>query len=727
MRCQKANVVCEGYSIKLRWSGASKQDKVLFRRRNVDFVEYPPDMIYETYQEMDDTLAKLHSPSFKSDETIALGPFAVFKGFQREKLRDVRSESSPEMIDFSSTQSGRKIALKHQNTFLLNSAKRTLKSTEGIQTQSTLNIRNSGSPSDNSHSPQTNSTTHTTPTGIPEIDEINIPNFVSQDEKMEYDMLHDELSALLAADSSSFMGLLNPSQQPMESSNSPLFSVMPLPPLQYYLSTDGKYGLPTNSLHFNYESRYLLDHYVRKVAPIMTVIAHPQSPWKSIHIPRVVVAIGDLVATGKTTSARNALLNAILAVSAFHLQREFLQNSDAQTHYLNFGLQLKAEAYKWLTESLMNDLGNQKYKDVVAAVLSMVSIDIIRGSMEDTPIHLAACQSIVKMRYRKRPKMSQRAVVLHRISGFMTLMQGATALDPTSTQDLGHTDLAKEDYDTAEQWMDLRFEDLGLNLAQAVDLVSPHAATTNEFGDDGFSLSHMIEPSQFSEYWGQYTTENAIQWSDDFYSKELTSAQALHGIPDSLTVIFRLTCKLARKAVSCRTKGEPLPKSFSAECSDLESALVSWQNQYDMNRNNDLQGRMKQAFNHHTLSFHQTLTIYHYRITRGVNSLSLQENVKNVIDHLEQMQKLNDEEPDDPIITPLLFQGFVAACELDITKEHMKARFEKWLNDMSKSGLGGFLSAQEVVWEVWRRRANGEPQPDWWKIVADWKLNLMLM
>lgn len=761
LRCQKAGVECEGYSIKLRWSGNGNsdgsQDKILFRRRNVDFVEYPPHMIYETYKEMDDTLAKLHSPSFENDETISLGPFAVFEGIKRSSAHRITISDldSPHSNSYDESTKGRQISPRLSegprlsesgpSTFNLSSTNQPVSTSLNVKDgkQNDNDGKNNNSNMMHSSTGTLTNTDSTISSGATSLNPIQMNNtitsfddllFASQDDKMEYDTLHDELSALLAADSSSFMGISNTNHS-MEPSTSPLFSVVLLPPLQYYLSTDNQYGLPTNSLHFNYESRYLLDHYIKSVCPIMTVIAHPQSPWKSIHIPKVIVAIGDLVATGKTSSARNALLNAILAVSAFHLQREFTLNSDAQKHYLNFGLKLKSEAYDWLTESLTADLGKQKYKDVVASVLTMVSIDIIRGSMEDCPIHLAACQSIVKMRYRTRSKMSQRALVLHRISGFMTLMQGATALDPTSTQALGHTDLAKDDYDTAEQWMDLRFEDLGLHFASsgngsAAEIISSSSTDASSYSrflaDDGFSLSYMMEPSQFLEYWDQYNTDNTAQWSEDFYSKELTSAQALHGIPDSLTVLFRLTCKLARQAVGCRTKGEILPKSFSSECADLEAALVSWQTRYDMNKNSDLQGHMKQAFNHHTLSFHEALIIYHYRITRNVHPSSIQKNVLNVLNHLDEMEKLN-RGTTTPTITPLLFQAFIAACELDVTKIDLKERFARWLSSMSSSGLGGFMSTQMVVEEVWRRRASQEKNPEWWKIVSEWKLNLMLM
>lgn len=87
--CAKAHLKCEGYTVKLKWgtgkgdgngNGAADSDDT-FQRRNVEFVVYPKDMQYETYEDMDDHLARLHAPELPATgDTLTLGPFGVFEG-----------------------------------------------------------------------------------------------------------------------------------------------------------------------------------------------------------------------------------------------------------------------------------------------------------------------------------------------------------------------------------------------------------------------------------------------------------------------------------------------------------------------------------------------------------------------------------------------------------------------------------------------------------------------
>jgi hypothetical protein len=75
----------EGYTVKLKWS-TGKSDGTEddnFQRRNVEFVVYPKEMQYETYEDMDDHLAQLHAPDLpRSGDTVVLGPFGVFEGIK---------------------------------------------------------------------------------------------------------------------------------------------------------------------------------------------------------------------------------------------------------------------------------------------------------------------------------------------------------------------------------------------------------------------------------------------------------------------------------------------------------------------------------------------------------------------------------------------------------------------------------------------------------------------
>ena len=719
VRCTKANVECEGYSIKLRWSSSTKTDRVepedAVQRRHVGFVEYPPDMIYETYDDLDLVLAKLHSPKFSStDETVVLGPFGVFEGIKRPRARRGRKRRQS---DSKSTPSQR------------------------VKTESAeptpLSI--STTPQSKAKTPGEDDSIIVTPASCESVASANnvpVSGFVSYvpDEKSEYEALHEELSTLLHADSfasdsfhsqflnNNFMADLDLSQtnpflpqqlepqQQFQSERKPsspsfLFVRNHCEPPKYALP-HGNLKLNEMSLSFSPQGQYLLDYYDKNVIKIMSVVAHPKNPWRTIYLPRAFTAIGDTIGRGYTSAARNALLHALLAVSAFHLQSKFPDGSPAKEHYLELGQKLKTEAYSWLSICLMNDLATQKYKDVVVAVLSMVTIDVIWGGMSDCQIHLAACQSVVNMRHRTRKRTSRKAQILQTISGFLTLLQKSTVVDPDSV--LG---LCDEEDDDNDQWLDLRLEDLDLGNKRR-----------NSYEMQS-TLSYMSDPSQFVEYCHQYSDENATGLSDDFYDKELVSTQSLYGIPDSLILLFNQACKLSRQALHYRTKGTTFSKSFSRQCAELEAALVSWQTRYDINKTTNFTGHIKAALNHHTLAFHESLIIYHYRLARDINLSALRPHVLAVVEHFEEMQRINALTP-EPLIIPLLFPAFIAACETVQDDDIQRCR--TILEKMTVEGLGTYYAAMDVIKEVWRRKAETLPNADWWSVVRERNANIML-
>ncbi|ANB13074.1 Arg81p [Sugiyamaella lignohabitans] len=493
--------------------------------------------------------------------------------------------------------------------------------------------------------------------------------------------------------------------------------------LKYILPGTPSAALPKGPLFaFSPQAQYLLDYYDQNVIKIMTVVAHPKNPWRTIYLPRAYSAIGDIIGKGQTSAARNALLHALLAVSAFHIQRKFSAESDARQHYLSLGLRLKSEAYKWLSKCLVDDLMTQKYKDVVTAVLSMVTIDVIWGGMADCQIHLAACQSIVRLRHKTRKLTSRKAMILQRISGFLTLLQRATVVDPDSV--FGFADDEDEDDRYNDEWMELRLEDLELtprpkNSVANSTMTSP--ASQPLYSQS--SLSYMRDPSQFQEYWHQYSNVNAQSLSDEFYAKELVSTQSLYGIPDSLIILFHEACKQSRQGLYYRSKNEPFPLSLTYKCKELESALVNWQARYDINKTTNFTGQVKEALNHHTLAFHQALIIYHYRLARDVNPSALRSHVLAVLDHLEKMHQINMTHP-EPLIIPLLFPVFMAACET--TNSSDMARFNAILDRMTVEGLGTYYTALKVISEVWKRREANVPNAEWWSILREWKANIML-
>lgn len=770
-KCENANLQCEGYSIRLRWNPGGKEEDAFFQRRNVEFVQYPSDMVYETYYDMDVSLSKLHSPDLVGNETKSLGPFGVFDGIRKRKSNQ----------PMSNTKRKRKKPLKRKRNSTSNDSD--IESDDNAVTETNGNKAiesNTNNTVNNNTTTTTNNTNNNTYNYNNEdsLDDLLFNNFEQNINLFEdnYEELRDELSTLLASDSnfapfSEFWdnGLdtqlipqdqqnqnqiqnqnqnqnqiqpvqhilqndqpystnneqlqnihsqqppshqSQPQSQPQPQSQQPhfpssLFSSTTVGPIQHYLSSDQSFALPTNSLYFTAQARYLLHHYTKEVTRIMMVMNSDKNPWVTIYLPRAIAGIGDLTSKGSTPSARNALLHALLSISAYHMASKHLENSIQKEHYAALGLQLKGEAYRWLSECLTKELASQKYKDVLTAVLSMQSIDAISGVMTDCQVHLSACKSIVNMRCRIRPKVSNKAATLHRIAGFLGIMQSSTALDS------GTMNLDSKMFN--DQWLNVRLEDLES---------SPNESSRNS--PALLNLDYMHEESEFKEYWTRYQDKQKSTLSDDFYKKEFVTTHCLYGVPDSLLLLFNRVCKVAQQAVYYNNKSEPFSHGLSKDCAEVEALLAQWQTRYDINnKQNYFKGESRDAVNHHAFAFHQSLIIYYFRLVRNLSPEVLQGNISAVLDHLEKIQKINRGKK-ITVCVPLMFPGFMAACETTKHQSHLRSRFQTWLDQQTVEGVGTYISARRVINEVWRRRDSNLERSDWWKVLKDWKMNLML-
>ncbi|KAJ5312206.1 hypothetical protein N7508_003036 [Penicillium antarcticum] len=65
------------------------------------------------------------------------------------------------------------------------------------------------------------------------------------------------------------------------------------------------------------QERFLMGHYRNRGLHIFCVIDNAKSPWKTIHLPRVLQCGGELSFGGTTTRIRNTLRNSLLSISAF--------------------------------------------------------------------------------------------------------------------------------------------------------------------------------------------------------------------------------------------------------------------------------------------------------------------------------------------------------------------------------------------------------------------------
>lgn len=479
---------------------------------------------------------------------------------------------------------------------------------------------------------------------------------------------------------------------------------------------DSLAGIPTTALQVQPLTRYLLNYYVTQVADLMTVIPLTENPWKMIYFPRALMAIGELLALGKTSDAKNALLNALLAVLAFNLQSKFPKNSEPMKFYLNLGIRLRNQASLFIKkllgphsdskDGIEHCVNNEKYKDVLCAVMSMISVDLVWGTMQDTSFYIKWCGRVISAKMTSKKNLSSKARVLHRIFLSLKLIQDLTCLDLQDIQD----DFAQ-------------FAGSGYDInGSRYDNNTPRKGTIDfiiHSGDRNLRLASVTESKQNSPLFVNKKLINTMKKDENF------ATDALYGLPNSLIVLFSHTVLLVRTKIYYADTKKPPPDDLNEKVRDVDLRLDSWKLDWKL-YNEENEGKvflssMHEATYHHIMSFYHALRIYFSRLIKDVKPADIQDQVQMTLNHLNAIQRLISK--GGAAIIPLFWQGFIAGCEAVSTELQMG--FKKWGADIAQY-LGSYWGARQIMLEVWRRKKLNETRDDWVSVIKDWEMNLML-
>lgn len=462
--------------------------------------------------------------------------------------------------------------------------------------------------------------------------------------------------------------------------------------------------LPTTALQVQPLTRYLLNYYITQVADLMTVIPLTESPWKTIYFPRALMAVGELTALGKTSVAKNALLNALLAVSAFNLQSKFSKNSPQMRFYLNLGICLRNQASIFvkallgsggsMTNRIVNCVASEKYKDILCAVMSMISVDLVWGTMQDISYYIQCCEKVIQTKMLVKTKLSPKAKILHRIFSSMKLIQDSTCLNISNI---------KDEIESSHNGFDAKSNvEAGLHSNSRIRI------------DD------LVEKSKVST--PMFVNKKLINTNknDDSFATD-----ALYGLPNSLIVLFSDTVLLFRRKIYYREMHGSSPPNFRNESIELnkniETWTLDWKLYEDSPQSPHFFSFMHEATYHHIMSFYSALAIYYNRFIKETAPEKLQDKVVTTLEHLNSIQKLIAK--DKAHIIPLFWQGFIAGCEA--TSPELQSGFKKWGADIAQY-LGSYWGARQIMLEVWRRKKSKDTKDDWVSVIQDWDMNLML-
>lgn len=464
--------------------------------------------------------------------------------------------------------------------------------------------------------------------------------------------------------------------------------------------------LPTSALQVQPLTRYLLNYYVTQVADLMTVIPLTENPWKTIYFPRALMAIGELSALGKTSTAKNALLNALLAVSAFNLQSKFKKNSEQMKFYLHLGIRLRNQASVFI-KTLLGSQGDtqgdiarcvasEKYKDILCAVMSMISVDLVWGTMQDTNFYIKWCERVIYTKMTNKKKLSAKAKILHRIFLSLKLIQDSTCLDIVNI---------KEDFDLTLQFghdVRMRYE---------ADIHSNHTKS---------KIEYIVDQSKVPS--PMFVNKKLINTNKN---DENFATDGLYGLPSTLIMLFSETVQLLRKKIYHREIYADTPPNFQKQASALSAALLNWKLDWKLyeqtDKGQEFFSSMHESTYHHIMSFYHALTIYFDRFIQEIAPQKLQDKVVMTLNHLNLILRLIAR--DEAHMIPLFWQGFIAGCEA--TSAELQTGFKKWGADIAQY-LGSYWGARQIMLEVWRRKKMKEPRDDWVAVIQDWEMNLML-
>lgn len=792
-RCEKSSLECGGYDIKLRWTNCIKfdpygiqvpavpshstTDDQQYRRRNIDFVRYREE--YEYYEDMDEELSQLHKPPperIEDGKTWIIKKFGVFRGTEKaNELDNVRSKHVREsnhskdddntILDTVIGDAGTFDFFENDSFFMRfptdhewitkELEEDVLSSTTAFRgfpiTSLPLSSASTTTTTPMDHGLLKNSGTFSQP-GIGgtnqsdrDKDAIQVSGFLDDDSS------HAKAGELFDDTSTGNLMSEEPDAEQTATDSRGLGPTMPSSAIEIISTawqapdvfSDAAINTPfvsppTSSLVIHGLTRFLLDYYFRNVADLMTVVALKTNPWKTLYFPRALQALGDLAGLGYTSNSRNSLLNALLAVSCFNLSSKFPRNSERSTYFVNLGIEFRSQASWFLRLCLAKTAQEERYKDVLTALLSINSIDVVWGTMTDCHHHLTMCEEFIKARMKERPKISEKAKTLHRVFSFLKLIQDSTSLDKVNEDEITISAIQNTE--------DLHEGDMGRHGAplEQLELLSKEkeerdSSKRKRYRErldemDGKIKMHSVEKSEKTKTDSTNDDEIPIFMdvvSESYYSSgakksdyNVLSTDNLYGLPKSLILLFSDCVHLARHKEYYTVRHTVLPQQFKELRQKIEDRLITWHSEWKFCKpdSEEFINDTIEGVYHHTMSFYNGLLIYFFTMVGELDATSIQSYVEKVLVHLKALGELVISK--GVRIVPLMWQGFIAGCGSTSTKTQRE--FKSWASNLVHNGIGSYWGARQVMLEVWRRRENDEGGDDWYTVYKDWEVNLML-
>ncbi|KAH7348421.1 fungal-specific transcription factor domain-containing protein [Rhexocercosporidium sp. MPI-PUGE-AT-0058] len=438
------------------------------------------------------------------------------------------------------------------------------------------------------------------------------------------------------------------------------------------------------------EARLLLDYYSSKVIEAMSMTPAKKPPWKTIHLPCAMSALAELLVHGEAKSfAKMALFYALLSISAFHMSFADQESEERVQHWKIKGAAHKKTAQKYLRSSLDKDLPKAmrgKYKEVLMSMLSMVTIGVFSGDMQDSQSYLAESESLIRNFGLPKPVKSLKISKLHHIFSYLRIIHESTSLRGSKTR------------------------------------------TDSQHDTWGSTQSHVSQNQELSNTMAQ-SANSRLAWIEGEEGEDLEEDPlfvSIYQMPTTLLSLISQTSSLCKQLQSA----ESSTPDFARRCKIIEDRIFRWRApenlsltaHFGSDLSNSPDAAAKEVAAHLVNATYQALIVHFQRQIRNTNPRVLQHYVVNAADHLlahEQLkQNLNI------CHAPFPWPGFIVGCEAyDVSA---RQKIDLYLKTVRCYNVGSVIEAEKVVYEVWKRQDMGRSDHRWEDVLKDWGMQVVL-
>ncbi|WAO95781.1 Zn(2)-C6 fungal-type domain-containing protein [Fusarium falciforme] len=433
---------------------------------------------------------------------------------------------------------------------------------------------------------------------------------------------------------------------------------------------------PQPSPELTGKERFLMHHYMNRVVHLFCALDNPKSPWKTIHLPRALQSAGELVIQGSTSRIRGALRNALLSVSAFCLSNDKVQIQDEDARkWRKDGICYRGIAIKLLSEAIAPASFSKcrpKYKEFLATMLSMISINVMSGDTASCGLHLDAAHGLITHVRTWKSKYSNKAQALHRIYFFLRTIYESTAIRSTMTCDKLCEARIAGSFCTGEP----------------TNLLHSSPGTTSS------------------------VTSSKAWSSGDAY-------ESIYAIPQDLLMLLNRAVELISKVTEAReiSIGTDILPHLVEICDELEKSIMDYEAGYiDADDMSGTASSNLSIIQHMTRAFHNAVIIYFAQHIRLVGHRYLQSFVENVLDSIEAIERIKAETK--ILATPLYWPAFIAASEaFDL---RLQTRFRSWYSQVERYGIEYIRAGRCILEQVWAEGpSRGTRVTSQWKTVVE--------